>query len=131
MRRLCTVYRCYDHYETAILLKALIDKMANFGGGLPPSTSGLMLSKRKRDGDERCCQIRMLCCIPNVSESVAVALLEHFGDIHSLQQALSSAEAFPKVSLGNASIDKARIKTLRTYLLLENQSFAAILRSLF
>ena len=29
MRRLCTVYRCYDHYETVVLLKALIDKMAN------------------------------------------------------------------------------------------------------
>ena len=54
------VYRCYDHYETVVLHKALIDNIANFGGGLPPGTSGLMLSKRNRDGDERYCQIRML-----------------------------------------------------------------------
>ena len=131
MRRLCTVYRCYDHHETLALLTTLIDKMANFGGGLPPNTSWLMLSKRKRDGDERCCQIRMLCCIPNVSENVAVALLEHFGDIQSLQQALSSAGAFPKVSLGSTSIGKARIQTLRKYLAPEMQRSPASLRSRF
>jgi ERCC4-type nuclease len=115
MRKGFTVYRTWDHYETAYLLKALIDKMANWAGG-PPTSSGLVLSKRKRDGDERSCQIRMLCCIPSVSEAVAIALLEHFGDISSLQQVLSGNAKFPKVSLGKTSIGKARVETLRKYL---------------
>ena len=110
-----TVHRTWDYHETACLLKALLVKMANWGGG-PPTTSGLILSKRKREGDERCCQIRMLCCIPNVSEVVAVALLDHFGDFCHLQQALSDKSAFPRVSLGKTFIGKARIKTLRKYL---------------
>ena len=114
MREGFTVHRTWDYYETACLIKALIDKMANCGG--PPTSSGLVLSKRKRDGDERCCQIRMLCCIPNVSEGVAVALLDHFGGICQLQRALSGNSAFPKVSLGKTSIGKARVATLRKHL---------------
>ena len=110
-----TVHRTWDHHETACLIQALIVKMANWGGG-PPSSTGLILSKRKRDGDERCCQIRMLCCIPNVSETVAVALLDHFGGFCQVQQALSDNSAFPRVSLGKTFIGKARIKTLRKYL---------------
>ena len=110
-----TAHRTWDHHETACLIKALIVKMANWGGG-PPSSTGLILSKRKRDGDERCCQIRMLCCIPNVSETVAVALLDHFRGLCQLQRALSDKSDFPKVSLGKTSIGKARVNTLRKYL---------------
>ena len=109
-----TAYRTWDHRETACLISALIDEMANWGGG-PPTSTGLILSKLKREGDEQCCQIRMLCCIPSVSEAVAVALLEHFGGLRQLQQALSENAAFPRVSLGRTSIGKARVKTLRKY----------------
>ena len=41
-----TAYRTWDHRETACLISALIDKMANWGGG-PPTSTGLILSKRK------------------------------------------------------------------------------------
>ena len=114
MREGFTVHRTWDYYETACLIKALINKMANCGGG-PPTSSGLVLSKRKRDGDERSCQIRMLCCMPSVSEAVAIALMDHFGGICQLQQALSDKSASPRVSLGKTSIGNARVKTLRKH----------------
>ena len=44
-----TVHRTWDYHETACLLKALLVKMANWGGG-PPTTSGLSyLSGKERE----------------------------------------------------------------------------------
>ena len=116
MRKCFTVYRTWDYYETAFLLKTLVDKMASWGSIGPPLSSGLEISKRKRDGDERNCQIRMLCCIPSVSETVATALLDHFGDLSSIQRALSSNDKFPRISLGKTTVGKARVSILRKYL---------------
>ena len=52
MRKCFTVYRTWDYYETAFLLKTLVDKMASWGSIGQPLSSGLEISKRKRDGDE-------------------------------------------------------------------------------
>ena len=98
---------------SALLLKTLVEKMQCWGNS-PPISSGLVVSKRKRDADN--CHLRMRCCMPSISESVADALLKHFGDLHSLQDALSSGERFPTVSLGKTTVGKARIATLRKYL---------------
>ena len=117
MRKGFTVYRTWDVYETAFLLKLLVDKMACWGSSCPQISSGLVLSKRKRDADN--CHLRMLTCIPSISENVAEALLKHFGDLPSLQEALSDGERFPTISLGKTTIGKARVTTLRKYLCAE------------
>jgi ERCC4-type nuclease len=114
MRKGFTVYRTWDYWETAFLLKQLVEKMACWGSSVPPITSGLVQSKRKRDADNT--HLRMLSCIPTISESVAEALLKHFGDIPSLQEALSSGERFPQISLGKTSVGKARVSTLKKFL---------------
>ena len=116
MRKRFTVHRSWDYYETAFLLKTLVDKMASWGSIGPTLSSGLEMSKRKRDGDERNCQIRMPCCIPSVYETVATALLDHFGDLSSIQRALSSNDKFPRISLGKTTVGKARVSILRKYL---------------
>ncbi len=113
MRKGFTVYRTVDVWESALLLKTLTEKMRCWSGSSPVS-SGIMLSKRKRDADT--CHLRMLCCIPSISENVADALLKHFGDFSSLQDALSGGERFPTVSLGKTTVGKARVTTLRRYL---------------
>ena len=117
MRKGFTVYRTVDVYESALLLKTLLEKMRCWSSSSPPVSSGLILSKRKRDNDT--CHLRMLCCIPSISENVADALLKHFGDFSSLQDALSSGERFPTVSLGKTTVGKARVTTLRKYLCCE------------
>ena len=114
MRKGFTVYRTWDHYETAFLLQLLIDKMLCWGSGTPPVSSGIVMSKRKRDEGQT--QVRMLCCIPTISENVANALLKHFHNIPGLQEALSNGERFPRISLGKACIGPTRLKTLRKHL---------------
>ena len=43
--------------------------------------------------------MRMLMCIPSVSELVAKALLKHFGTLANLQSALVDISTFPRVHL--------------------------------
>ena len=109
------VYRTWDVFETASLLKMLQSKMKNWSSGMPFG-SGLMTSKRKRDADDRTCHIRMLACLPSISEGVATALVDHFGSLPALQRALESDAPFPKIFVGKTSIGKARIEKLRKYL---------------
>ena len=72
-------------------------------------------SKRKRDSET--VWIRQLMCIPSISERIARLLLEHFGSLRELQEALQDLRSFPKVRLNDRTcIGKARLKILARYL---------------
>ena len=61
-------------------------------------------------------QLRMLLCIPSVSERIARRLIEHFGTIRELQQALDD-DNFPTVRLCERTcLGKTRIQKLKMYL---------------
>ena len=76
-------------------------------GGIAPTIA----SKRKRDED--LLLVRMLMCIPTISENVARALSEHFGSLGALQEALKQPRDFPPVRLSNRTVvGQARIKRL-------------------
>ena len=110
------LFRTWDISETAKLLPKLAEKI-NEPHGVP---SGVVappsLSKRKREADKAMCSLRMLMCIPSVSENVARKLLEHFGSLTALQRALQRDE-LPKVCLdGGRRLGKARVARLKEVL---------------
>ncbi len=115
LRRNCHVFRTTDIWETALLLRHLVLKMEHCSTSAP---NGLRLTpKRKRDADSETCWMRMLMCIPSVSEMVAKALLKQFGTLANLQSALVDISTFPRVQLNERScVGAKRLKTLRTYL---------------
>ncbi len=92
------LFRTWDISETAKLLPKLAEKIhaphAIPSGVVAPP----LLSKRKREADKAMCSLRMLMCIPSVSENVAKKPLEHFGSLTALQRAIASDE-LPKVCL--------------------------------
>jgi ERCC4-type nuclease len=115
LRRNCHVFRTTDIWETALLLRHLVLKMEHCSTSAP---NGLRLTpKRKRDADSETCWMRMLMCIPSVSEMVAKALLKQFGTLANLQSALVDISTFPRIQLNERScIGAKRLKTLRAYL---------------
>ena len=57
--------------------------------------------------------IRMLMCVPSVSESVSRAIAEHFGSMPCLLEALRDTSPFPEIRLSaRTKIGKARIRKL-------------------
>ena len=61
--------------------------------------------------------MRMLMCVPSVSEMVAKALLKQFGTLANLQSALVDLSTFPRIQLNDRTcIGAKRLKTLRAYL---------------
>ena len=115
LRRNCHVFRTWDIWETALLLRHLVLKMEHCSTSAP---NGLRLTpKRKRDADTETCWMRMLMCVPSVSEHVAKALLKQFGTLANLQSALVDISTFPRIQLNERScIGAKRLKTLRAYL---------------
>ena len=99
--------------ETVLVIKQLVTKLA---GGPPGIPSGIQpKSKRKRDEDTVC--IRILMCIPSISERIARLLMEHFGNLRELQEALDDIDSFPKIRLDERScIGKTRLNILARYL---------------
>ncbi len=73
-------------------------------------------NKRKKDSSVENIHIRMLCCIPRISENIARAILTHFGNLGEVQAALASFSAadFPKVLIGpgGTCLGKARVSKL-------------------
>ena len=99
--------------ETALVIKQLGEKLA---GGPPGIPSGLQ-PKSKRDRSEETVWIRQLMCIPSISERIARLLLEHFGNLRELQDALEDLNSFPKIRLDERTcIGKTRLKMLARYL---------------
>ena len=99
--------------ETGMVVMQLVKKCAGKARGVP---SGICPpSKRQRDSET--VWIRQLMCIPSISERVARKLLEHFGDMRTLREALGDMNSFPRVRLdARTCIGKARLQLLARYL---------------
>ena len=110
-------FRTWDTEETACIVLHLMKKLQN---GPPPgiSTGGLRppQSKRQRAAEAEHVFVRQLMCVPSVSERIAVRLVQHFGDLESLQAALRDG-SFPRIQIGDKTfLGKARIATLAKHL---------------
>jgi ERCC4-type nuclease len=112
-------FRTWDTEETACLVLHLMKKLQN----CPPpgiSTGGLRpppQSKRQRASEADSVFARQLMCVPSVSEGIATKLVQHFGDLESLQAALRDVRGFPRIQIGNKTfLGKARIAMLAKHL---------------
>ena len=113
LRDTAHVFRTWDVNETAYLIPHLVHKM-QATRAIP---SGFETSKRKRDADPTTVWMRQLMCIPTISEKIARKLLNEFGSLSRLQDALRSDE-FPSIRLdGRAYLGTARRAKLAEYLL--------------
>ena len=103
-----TVFRTWDLQETKHLIQELVKKCER--DALPPTVDTLVTSKRKKDSLTENIWIRMLCCIPTISESIARGILTHFGSLRDLQAALGDLPSFPRVLITpKSSLGKGRI----------------------
>ena len=72
------------------------------------------LAKSRPGGVASPHRMLLLMCIPGVSGNVANRLLEHFGKITEIQNALKDPKSFPRVRLDDKHlIGKARIESMR------------------
>jgi ERCC4-type nuclease len=112
-------FRTMDVEETACLVLHLVKKLQKrphasaVGTGLRPPHQ----SKRQRASEADNVFARQLMCVPSVSERIAVRLVEQFGDLEALQDALRDVQTFPKIQIGKTCLGKARIATLARHLL--------------
>ena len=116
IRKNSFVFRTLDLDETARLIRQLVDKLSRWTGTLsllqPP-----LVSKRQRGAEVETVWTRQLMCIPSISERIARLLLEHFGNLRALQEALEDLKSFPKIRLDDRTcIGKTRLKMLARYL---------------
>ena len=113
------VYRTWDVEETFDLIGVLVRKLEmpriQVSSGLaPPKTA----SKRQREASPGTSLVRMLCCVPSVSENVARKIAVEFGSLQALQRALADGGKLRKIELGNGkSLGKDRLQHLRRHLL--------------
>ena len=118
LRKGSTLIRTWNTQESAVVVRQLAQKGLNTPGiptGLAPPAP---LTKRKRDADKKTVFSRQLMIIPSISENVATKLVEHFGDMPALQEALSDTKKYPKINLDEKkSLGKERWKKLASYLL--------------
>ena len=78
----------------------------------------VVTSKHKKEDDTGNIWIRQLACIPTVSEHIAATLIDHFGSMAALREALNNPETFPIVQLSRgACLGKKRVAKLATVLL--------------
>ena len=103
--------------ETAAVVQQLLSK-----GRCPPgvptgAAPPAPLTKRKRDQDKDMIYLRMLQCMPAVSEGVARKIVARFDTLPALQRALEDLNTFPKIRLDDKRcLGKARLLTLRALL---------------
>ena len=112
LREHSTCFRTACVEETCMVLQQLVRKI-----GAPPGIPSGLQPKSKRKRDSETVWIRQLMCIPSISERIARLLLEHFGNLRALQEALEDLKSFPKIRLDDRTcIGKARLKMLARYL---------------
>ena len=118
LRRNCCVFRTIDLEETALVLRGLMAKLEHAPSYAAP-TNGLAppLSKKKRNEDDNVVFLRVLMCVPSISEAVARKLAEHFDNLTQLQESLRSSK-LPTIQLSEkTTLGKARIAGLSMHLL--------------
>jgi len=106
------VFRTWNTLETKHLIQDLIKKLEH---EVLPSGDTLATNKRKKDSTTENIHIRMLSCIPRISENIARAVLAHFGNLRELQAALAnfSVADFPKVLISPGTyLGKARVSKM-------------------
>ena len=111
--------RTWDITETAALVTSLAEK-SEYGTSIPTGLAPpCPLTKRKRDADRHTVFKRQLMLLPSISEPIACKLVEHFGTLPALQEALrGKPKDFPRIDLGRGCFfGKARIVKLQEYLL--------------
>ena len=95
-----------------MLIQQLVRKI-----GAPPGVPSGLQPKSKRVRDAETVWIRQLMCIPSISERVALLLLDHFGNLRALQDALEDLNSFPRIRLdARTCIGMARLRILARYL---------------
>ena len=110
-----TVLRTANIHETKFVLTQLASKCQ---GVAKPMPLGVVSSKRRKEDDTRNIWIRQLACIPTISEHIAATLIDHFGSMAALREALNNPETFPIVQLSRgACLGKKRVAKLATVLL--------------
>ena len=94
----------------------VVGQLLRKNSAAPGLSSGIQ-PKSKRQRDEETVWIRQLMCIPSISERIARLLLDHFGDLRALQDALEDLNSSPRIRLGDRTcIGKARLRILARYL---------------
>ena len=112
LREHSTCFRTACAEETALLIQQLVRKI-----GAPPGVPSGLQPKSKRVRDAETVWIRQLMCIPSISERVALLLLDHFGSLRALQDALEDLNSFPRIRLdARTCIGMARLRILARYL---------------
>ena len=109
------VFRTLNIQETKFLLVTLAKKCQTTSN---TPARGLVSKRKKADSLENI-WIRQLASVPTISESIAVAILQHFGTMSQLREALQDPrQNFPSVPLSRGTcLGKARIEKLRVVLL--------------
>ena len=108
------VFRTLNIEETKFLIFTLAKKCQATSN----TPTRALVSKRKKADSLENIWIRQLASVPTISESIAVAILQHFGTMSQLREALQDPRNFPPVPLSRgACLGKARIEKLRVVLL--------------
>ena len=99
--------------ESALVIQQLVKKLV---GGAPCVPSGIQ-PKSKRLRDSETVWVRQLMCIPTISERIARLLLDHFGNLRAIQDALMDLKSFPRIRLDSRTcIGQVRLRILARYL---------------
>ena len=117
LREKSKLIRTVDVEETAAVVQQLVSKgrcpLGVPSGAAPPAP----LSKRKRDAGKDLIYIRMLQCMPAISERVAKKIAEHFPTLSLFKEALADADNCLAIRLDDRTcLGAARLKKLRAQL---------------
>ena len=96
------LHRASDISETKSVIEHLVKKFQSMVA--PPKVLAGITCKRKKDSSAETIWVRQLMCVPMISESVATAIMKHFGTMGELQQALrGNLRGFPEVRISPTS----------------------------
>ena len=106
------LHRTSDISETKSVIEHLVAKFQSMVA--PPKVLAGITCKRKKDSSAETIWVRQLMCVPMISESVATAIMKHFGTMGELQQALrGNLRDFPEVRISPTScLGATRVRKL-------------------
>ena len=107
--------RCSAQEVRHSVVRLLVQK-GEVPAGQPSGVGTALTTKRKRDAEPALVCMRQLMCIPTISENISRRLVNHFGTLSALQEALrGDKKKFPNINLddrGKTKLGKARLATL-------------------